>query len=282
MFDDGYVGPPKASALVTKLADVMAAVERIPKRGRNDFHKYDYATESDIVATVRDELAKRHVMLLPGIESVAREPVGEKGSVLTTLEMRFTFIDGESGERLVFRWFGCGTDKEDKGLYKAMTGGEKYFLLKTFLMPTGDDPERDTTQPPKRARGASPDPPATVVNTQTGEDVPATDRPAAPHGYRYIDDCVLKPSGWFDVTFKNFDSQGNARTYSTKIEALGSVAMQAYERGIPVHIEGKKSGTGKGDWYLNGITTWKPEPSDAELDAELVRQEQARNAGTVA
>ena len=37
-------------ALAKKLAEVMAAVERVPKRGRNDFHKYDYATEADIAA----------------------------------------------------------------------------------------------------------------------------------------------------------------------------------------------------------------------------------------
>ena len=128
-------------SLVRKLAEVMAAVERIPKRGRNSFHNYDYATEGDIAATVRNELAKRHVMLIPAITGMQRDPVGEKGQVLTTLTMEFTFLDGETGETLVRPWLGAGTDKEDKGAYKAMTGGEKYFLLKTFLMPTGDDPE---------------------------------------------------------------------------------------------------------------------------------------------
>lgn len=32
-------------------------------------------------------------------------------------------------------------DDADKGLYKAYTGGEKYFLLKNFLLPTGIDPD---------------------------------------------------------------------------------------------------------------------------------------------
>lgn len=130
-------------ALVKKLAEVMAAVDRIPKRGRNDFHKYDYATEADIVEAVRAELATRSVMLIPQVDDVAREPIGEKGSVLTTLRMRFAFVDGESGATIERPWVGCGTDKDDKGIYKAMTGAEKYFLLKTFLIPTGDDPEQD-------------------------------------------------------------------------------------------------------------------------------------------
>jgi len=131
------------TCLVMKLAAIMAVVERIPKRGRNAFHGYDYATEADIVSAIRQELASRHVMLFPAITATQREPVGEKGSVLTHVTMEFTFMDGESGETITRPWLGAGTDKEDKGAYKAMTGGEKYFLLKTFLIPTGDDPEHE-------------------------------------------------------------------------------------------------------------------------------------------
>ena len=171
-------------SLVTKLAEVMAAVERVPKRGRNDFHGYNYATEADIADSIRRELAQRHVILLPGIDSIHREPVGEKGSVLTTLSMTFTFLDGDTGEELKRVWMGAGTDKEDKGLYKAMTGGEKYFLLKTFLMPTGDDPERDgaaqrSQEPRGRASRSAPKPglPAAEIGNP--------DRPAGdPEAYR--------------------------------------------------------------------------------------------------
>jgi len=170
-------GTPKT--LVTKLAEVMAAVERVPKRGRNDFHGYDYATEADIAGVIRKELADRKVMLIPSVESADRVPVGDKGSVLTTLAMSFTFLDGESGEELTRKWAGAGTDKEDKGLYKAMTGGEKYFLLKTFLMPTGDDPEREDAPPkkeraerPKAAPATAPEPSGALrivaVHTQKG------------------------------------------------------------------------------------------------------------------
>lgn len=134
------------SKLAAKLADVMKAVERIPKNGWNDFHKYKFATEADIADAIRGELAARQVVLVPGITGMEREKVGDKGQVLTTLFMTMTFIDGESGEQIERPWLGAGADKEDKGHYKAMTGGEKYFLLKTFLVPTGDDPEADGTK----------------------------------------------------------------------------------------------------------------------------------------
>jgi len=149
------------SGLITKLAAIMAAIERIPKRGHNDFHHYDYATEADIVSAIRHELASRHVMVLPAITGTSRDAVGDKGSVLTTLTMEFTFIDGETGETITRTWIGTGTDKEDKGAYKAMTGGEKYFLLKTFLIPTGDDPERDATAPARSLPARRPVPVST-------------------------------------------------------------------------------------------------------------------------
>lgn len=129
-------GTPAAS-LHAKLAEIMAEVSRVPKRGRNEFHKYDYATEADIVEAVRGALSSRGISLVPSIKQVLRE------GTLTTAIMEFQFTDGATGETMTVGWAGTGEDKGDKGLYKAMTGALKYFLLKTFLMPTGDDPEAD-------------------------------------------------------------------------------------------------------------------------------------------
>lgn len=144
-------------SLVRKLCEVQKSVERIPKNGRNEFHKYDYATESDIVSAIRTELADRNVMLIPSVTGERRASVGEKGSWVTTLDMSFEFYDGDSGETIAKPWMGFGSDKEDKGGYKAMTGGAKYFLLKTFLIPTGDDPESDSSDihPQAKANSAS-------------------------------------------------------------------------------------------------------------------------------
>lgn len=145
---------PGGSSLVKKLSDVMKTVKRIPKRGRNDFHGYDYATEADIVDAIRDELAARNVMCIPRTVKQIRTNVerqtkqGSKTAMLLDLEMVFTFMDGDSGEVLECPWMGCGEDSGDKALYKAMTGADKYFLMKTFLIPTGDDPEKDTRKRP--------------------------------------------------------------------------------------------------------------------------------------
>lgn len=155
--------------LVAKLVEVMKAVERIPKNGWNDFHKYHYALEADINEALRGELASRNVLLLPAVTGRSRESVGEKGQVVTHLDMEFTFYDAETGEQLTRPWLGAGADKEDKGAYKAMTGGEKYFLLKTFLIPTGDDPEGEAAVSPQRQapRKAAPSKPTTPPKPAT-------------------------------------------------------------------------------------------------------------------
>jgi hypothetical protein len=67
-----------------------------------------------------------------------------KQSVVTTVVVAFTFADGDTGAMFRSEWAGQGDDPADKGLYKAYTGALKYFLMKTFLIPTGDDPEADT------------------------------------------------------------------------------------------------------------------------------------------
>lgn len=37
--------------------------------------------------------------------------------------------------------WGQGVDSGDKGIYKAITGANKYFIYKLLNLPTGDDPE---------------------------------------------------------------------------------------------------------------------------------------------
>ncbi len=134
------------AGLFLKIAQVMAEIGRVEKKGYNDFHKYKYVTEADLVEAVRAKLADRNVALIPGVVSVdGREYTTDRGknSVVTTVVMSFTFVDGDTGAMFRSEWAGQGDDPADKGLYKAYTGALKYFLMKTFLIPTGDDPEAD-------------------------------------------------------------------------------------------------------------------------------------------
>jgi hypothetical protein len=238
--------PIPTRSLARKLAEVMAAVERIPKNGHNSFHNYDYATEADIVAAVRQELALRHIILLPSIVGRTREPVGDKGVVLTHLDMEFTFMDGESGEEKTLPWLGAGTDKEDKGAYKAMTGGEKYFLLKTFLIPTGDDPEQegDEEHPAaaQQARSATPPQrPAAVPPRQPA----AAPRPAPRSGGLVVTSAKVAKTGenakgpWTLYAVKFSDG----REGTTFSKSMYQAAVDAQKTGCEVdaQIDAKKN-----------------------------------------
>jgi hypothetical protein len=154
----GAAVPAPARRLVAKLAAIMKQVGRVPKRGHNKHFDYRFATEVDVSAALQTRLADAGIMVIPGITGHRRE------GKLTAIDMTFTFIDSESGEEIVTPWAGHGEDSSDKGMPKAITGALKYFLLKTFLVPTGDDPEasdaegRRTSRPAQRSRGNEPPP----------------------------------------------------------------------------------------------------------------------------
>ena len=131
--------------LSDRLCAALKAIERIEKRGHNDKFNYDFATESDIADGVRAALSDQGIALQVAVVSVEMRELGKtsSGSVmwLTTAKMELSLRAGD--ECWTSAFYGTGTDTGDKGLYKAITGGVKYFLLKTLLIPTGDDPERE-------------------------------------------------------------------------------------------------------------------------------------------
>lgn len=150
---------PVPKGLVMKLAEVMGAIDRIPKNGKNEHFGYRFATEADVADAVRGELAKRHVLAMPCIESVQWGEVPRRsGGVekLCTLKAHYDFIDGETGEVLSMPMLGQGTDASDKAIYKALTGAVKQALLKLFLISTGDDPEHEPKHPQPKQTPPSP------------------------------------------------------------------------------------------------------------------------------
>lgn len=140
---------PRTNGLVKKLAVISGKLERVPKRGRNEFHKYDYVMEADLADAVRKELSEAGIMMIPAVlpDSVSWRPLtdaeGKPKGLVYYADFSFTFTDG--ADSVVVLAPGCGHDNPgDKGPYKAFTGAEKYALMKLFLIPTGDDPEDDS------------------------------------------------------------------------------------------------------------------------------------------
>ena len=129
--------------IIAAIGKVMAGVGFVQKAGKNEFHGYKYATEGDAINGLRPHLIENGLVIVSDV--LECKGPDEHGN--TTVRVAYT-IWHESGENLMCHFFGCGNDRNtkgvgDKGLYKAITGANKYFLLKTFQLETGDDPERD-------------------------------------------------------------------------------------------------------------------------------------------
>lgn len=140
--------------LIKKLAKVMSQVERVAKNGENSFHHYKYAMESDLVDLIRPLLAEQNIMVLPTLMETTRyqhNKTNGNSTFLTDVKVKWTFEDGDSGETREVIFPGCGEDQGDKGIYKALTGSEKYLLMKTFLIATGDDSENDDGKKPQES-----------------------------------------------------------------------------------------------------------------------------------
>jgi len=143
--------------LPKKMVAISAALRNVRKNGRNDFQKYAYVRESDVVLVVSAEMAEHGVAFFPEVLSV--EPVGDHGVMV---HMRATFVDAESGESVSVSWYGEGQDKGDKATAKAITAATKTLLMKTFLISQGDDNEATDAdgRPTDRRRGGRPSSPS--------------------------------------------------------------------------------------------------------------------------
>jgi hypothetical protein len=144
------------------LAEVANEIGRVPKNGYNSFHKYQYVMEADLVDHVRPLLAKRNVFIVPrvGVRGQGEHYTDYAHEIdddrLTSIVYEYEILDGDSGESLITSAVGYGSDKGDKGAYKASTGAFKYMLMRLFMVATGDDPEGDERTDARASGGSGP------------------------------------------------------------------------------------------------------------------------------
>ena len=156
--------------IYARLAQLNGQIGMIRKTGVNAFHKYTYAKEADLVEEIRPMLSEYGIWLEqrllgdPARGFVAHQRLAQykSGADITvesltaiTKEFRFVWWNPESGELETTEWepfMGYGDDNGDKGYYKAETGAVKYFLMKTFMVATGNDPEADQRVDERAAR----------------------------------------------------------------------------------------------------------------------------------
>lgn len=114
----------------------------LKKGGRNEYSKYSYFSEAqykelftELFSEVGLELkfTELDYGIYDGGKNNGRMP-----------KLQFTLMDCETGYGEETIITGEGQDSGDKAGYKAYTGAVKYYLANTFLVATGDDPEKDS------------------------------------------------------------------------------------------------------------------------------------------
>lgn len=134
-------GPGKLN-LFEKLVEVRKSTPYIKKDSQNTFHKFNYASSSAVLATLRTAMDELGVLLVPEIPSFEikdHQTRQGKHEYFTVLTMQFTWINAENpDDKITIPWMGQGLDDSEKGLGKALTYSEKFFLLKFFNIATDD------------------------------------------------------------------------------------------------------------------------------------------------
>lgn len=127
--------------LVKKIIKVMKAVEYLKKDGKVQYGstKYNYLSEEKITASVRDAMIEQGLIMYPKHTEIKEDSPKFEKIVVT-----YCITDGENA--IEIQTAGKGQDVGDKSIYKAMTGAFKYAQRQTFMISTGDDPDKDSSE----------------------------------------------------------------------------------------------------------------------------------------
>lgn len=160
----------RGKTLYEKLFGIFQGLSAIPKTDKGG--KYNYVSSSDVLNKVRALMVQAGVILIPNIRSAKYTSIvvkeGQSATLLTELYITYTWVNVDNPtDRLILDFYGQGVDiSGEKGVGKALTYSEKYFLLKFFNIPTDEvDPDdvnnqftNDIINPPKGQKLKNPTP----------------------------------------------------------------------------------------------------------------------------
>lgn len=126
-----------------RISAVMGDIQYLAKDDRVRFGTTDYRaiSEEKVTSTVRESLVKNGLVIIPF------EQEHTKDGLLTTVNVKYKIVNIDNPEEYeILMSSGTGTDTQDKGVGKAMTYAYKYMLLRTFAIPTGEDPDKISSE----------------------------------------------------------------------------------------------------------------------------------------
>ena len=140
-----------------KLIEVRKSVPYLQKGA--DGPQFKYVSSSQVLASLKNAMDELGLLLIPSVvehkvteqvveyldkDRYGNEKPKKTSTYFTELDLIYTWINAEKPEeKVTCAWYGQGVDiAGEKGVGKALTYAEKYFMLKFFNIPTDkDDPD---------------------------------------------------------------------------------------------------------------------------------------------
>jgi hypothetical protein len=150
----------KPLSLLQKLLKVKESVEFLKKENQgHEGMKYKFVSSSQVLMSIRSTMNQFGILLLPSIKETkvtiydkTTRSGNENKNFFTEIFMTMTWVNvDDPSEQISSDWYAQGLDADgEKGIGKALTYAEKYFLLKFFNIPTDkEDPDFEQGQDEK-------------------------------------------------------------------------------------------------------------------------------------
>lgn len=137
--------------LYQKISKIMDDVQRLSKDTKVGEGTYSYKaiSEEKVTTAIREAMIKHGVVIFP----IEQEHICEQRSYesngkakferFVTVNVKYRLVNTDDPKDYIeVVSSGTASDQNDKGIGKAMTYCYKYALLRTFAIPTGEDPDR--------------------------------------------------------------------------------------------------------------------------------------------
>jgi hypothetical protein len=180
-----------ANTLISKITAASRVVGALAADKTNTAQNYKYISADKILERAGDALADNGVAVLPAINEEATLQVEYtdsygKAKMRFDALVRFTMFVTDGETQMELPWVGRGSDFSvpDKALYKAITSGHKYFLMKLLNVGVGNEDgeheaeaAQDAQTAPQRTL-ATPAPKQTQPAPKTSQGAPTMPRQA--------------------------------------------------------------------------------------------------------
>lgn len=133
----------KIKGLYPKLLHIQKSVNGLGNDAKSFGYKYTSGTK--VLHSIKPLmnnlglLLKQEVLSIENTRQDYKTKNSEKSEILSKVDMRFTWIDAETGERDENLFGANGQNDWEKGLGSALTYAERYFLMKFFHINTDED-----------------------------------------------------------------------------------------------------------------------------------------------